>query len=160
MRSKASGNLAIVRKFESDGAAETFPGGAFVGDLVLLRAQRHPRHLAARRLGQIEAKAAPARADIQQALTRLDGELGCQVPLFGQLGLFQIGIGGEIGTGILPVAIQEEVVDGALNVVVVRHVAPRPTGGIELHGAPDQIAHNIECARPGRHRMLLGVLQQ
>ena len=76
-------------------------------------------------LGEIEAEPAPARADIEHALAGLDGELGGEVALLGELGLLQVAPWREIGAGILPVAIEEEVVDGAVDVVVVRHVAPR-----------------------------------
>ena len=79
-------------------------------------------------LGEIEAEPAPARADVEHALSRLDGELGGEVALLGELRLLEVGALREVGAGILPVAIEEEVVDGAVDVVVVRHVAPRPSG--------------------------------
>ena len=42
-------------------------------------------------LGQIEAEPAPARADVEHALARLDGELGGEVALLGELRLLQVG---------------------------------------------------------------------
>ena len=77
-------------------------------------------------LGEVEAEPAPARADVEHPLAGLDGKLGGEVALLGELGLLEVRALGEVGAGILPVAIEEEVVDGAVDVVVVRHVAPRP----------------------------------
>jgi hypothetical protein len=84
------------------------------------------------RLGEIEAEPAPARADVEHALSRLDGELGGKVALLGELRLLEIGALGEVAARILPVGIEEEVVDGPVDVVVVRNVAPRPSGRVEL----------------------------
>ena len=47
----------------------------------------------------------------------------------------------------MPVAIEKKVVDGTVDVVVMRHVALRTARGIELHEPPDQI--------PGDHQTLV-----
>src|SRR5437763_861224 len=64
---------------------------------------------------------------------------------------------GEVAAGILPVGIEEQVVDGAVDVVVVRNVALRPSGRIELHQAPEQIAAGVEALGPARQGPALQV---
>ena len=71
----------------------------------------------------------------EHALARRDGELGGQVALLGELRLLEIGAVGEVAAGILPVAIEEEIVDGAVDVVVMRHVALCAARRIELQQA-------------------------
>src|SRR5205823_1917256 len=100
---------------------------------------------------------APARADVEHALSRLDGELGGKVALLGELRLLEVGAFGEVAAGILPVGIEEQVVDGAVDVVVVRNVASRPSGRIELHQPSEQIAAGVEALGPARQRPVLQV---
>jgi hypothetical protein len=127
MRSKRPSTLAVVLELEAGGAREALSGRALLRDLELLVAERHAGDIALGDLGEVEPEPAPAGADIEHPLARRDGELGGEVALLGELRLFQARALREVGTGILPVAIQEEVVDGAVDVVVMRHVAPRPS---------------------------------
>ena len=143
---EVAGDLAIVLELEVHRAGEAFLGGALLRDLELLGAERDAGHVAVGRLGEIEPEPAPARADVEHALAGLDGELGRDVALLGELRRIEVVVLGlEVAAGILPVAIEEQVVDGAIDVVVVGHVAPRAARRIELQHAPDEIAGGVEA---------------
>ena len=60
----------------------------------------------------------------------------------------------EIGAGVLPVAIEEQAVEPAVQVVVVRHVALRARRRVVLVDAALQPA---ECRAQASDRMALGV---
>ena len=108
-------------------------------------------------LGEIKAEAAPTRADVEHALSRLDRELGSKMALLGELGLFEVRAFREVGTGILPVGIEKQVVDGAVDIVMVRHVSSGPPRRIELHDATAEIARGTEAANPAGHGVILEI---
>ena len=75
-------------------------------------------------VGEIERKAAPSAADIENTLTRLNEELGGDMALLGELRIGQaLAWPLEIGAGVLPVGIEEEIIEAAVEIVVVRDVA-------------------------------------
>ena len=116
--------------------------GALVRQLVLFFRQRHAGDVGATGFREIEAKAAPARADVENLHAGLDVELGGEMALLGQLRVFQRAvIGLEIGAGILPVAVEEEVVELARQIVMVGDVVLGLADRIVLVDALDQLAH-------------------
>ncbi len=62
---------------------------ALAGELGLRLRQRDPRDVDAVLLGRVDGEGAPAAADVQDALARLQGELGADELALGELGLFQ-----------------------------------------------------------------------
>ena len=96
---------------------------------------------------QIEREPAPAAADVQHPHARLDQQLGGDVPLLVQLCRLQVEVRlGEVGAGVLPVAIEEQVVQLAGQIVMVRDVAPRARHRIELARAAQQTMEAAERA--------------
>ena len=105
---------------------------------------------------QRQRQAAPAAADVQHRQVRpVEAELRGDVPLLGDLRLFQRLVAvREVGAGVLPVAIEEQAVEPAVQVVVVRDVAPRAVRRVVLvDAAPDDAEGG---AQPG-DRMARGV---
>ena len=88
------------------------------------------------------------------------GELGGQMPLLGALGglerCFSVW---EVGAGILPVGIEKEIVDRAVDVVVVRDVAARAAGRIELCEPAREEARDVQALCPARQRVRHGILE-
>ncbi len=69
--------------------------------------------------------------------------------LLGELGVVERGVGGlEIGAAILPVGVEEQGIEPAVEVVVVRHVAARALARIELGEAAGEEAQQELRARP------------
>ena len=78
-------------------------------------------------LGQIEAKAAPARTDVEHAVAAADQQLGGEVTLLGQLGIVEGGVRRlEIGAAILLVGVEEEGIEPPVEIVMMGDVVPRP----------------------------------
>ena len=76
-------------------------------------------------LVQVERRPAPAAADVEHALAGLQIELGGDMRLLVGLGLFEaVGGIGEVGAAVLPVVVEEEVVELVADVVMVGDVAP------------------------------------
>ena len=60
-------------------------------------------------------------------------KLGGEMALLGELGVVERLIGRfEIGAAILPVGVEEQRVEPAVEIVVVRDIAPRPRPRVEL----------------------------
>ena len=72
----------------------------------------------------MQAHAAPSRADVENLQTlAVHDQLGCDVTLLGHLRLFEIhGRILEIGAGILPVGIEEQVVEFTRQIVMMLDV--------------------------------------
>ena len=128
---------AIVEQLE--GTRSSSPSAAARAALPqLLGRQRDAGHARAVVARQRQRQAAPAAADVQHREIRAGrAELGGDVPLLGRLRLFQRLVAArEVGARILPVAIQEQAVEPAVQVVVMGDVAPRAAGRVELVEAP------------------------
>src|SRR5438270_5026370 len=96
-----------------------------VGDRDLLFRQRHPRNIRAGEAREVEAETTPSATDVEHVLAGLDGEFGRDVPLLCELRFLEgLCIMLEIGTGILPIFIQEERIELVSNVVMMRDIAP------------------------------------
>ena len=132
---------------------------AGVCDLQLFGRERDARDVGAAHLGQIEAKAAPARADVEHTVAAPDQQLGGEVTLLGQLGIVERGIRRlEIGAAILLVGVEEERIEPAVEIVMMSDVIPRPAAEIELPDVPRQIAQPPLQPSPVRHHF--GLIEQ
>ena len=135
-----AGNVAVIGEQEFCLPAQVLFPGTGVGDLQLFGRQRNAGHIGAGHLGQIEAEAAPARADVEDAVVAPDQELGGEVTLFGQLGIVERGIRRlEIGAAILLVGIEEEGIEPPVEIIVMSDVVSRPATPIELPDVAGQI---------------------
>ena len=105
-------------------------------------------------LGEIERKPAPAAADVEHRGAGLvDAKLGREVALLGELGIVERLVGRlEIGAAILLVAVEEERIEPAVEVVVVRDVVAGAGPRIELLQAAEQIARPAAAATPNSAR--------
>jgi hypothetical protein len=66
------------------------------------------------------------------------------VPPFGELSIVERLVRSfEVGAAILLVGIEEQFVEPAVEVVVVRDIAPRPGPRIELRHAPEQVTAEL-----------------
>ena len=102
MRSKRSGDVAVVLQAELDLACQARGLGALLGDRQLLLRERDADDLHAGGLARSSASAAPAAADVEHRLAGLEQQLGGDVALLGRLRLLQGHVGlGEVGAGIL-----------------------------------------------------------
>ena len=83
---------------------------------------------------QSEREATPAGPDVQYRQVRpIDTKLGGNVPLLGDLCLFQRFVATrKVGTGVLTIAIEEQAVKPSVQVVMVRHVPLRACRRIVL----------------------------
>ena len=99
--------------------------------------------------GQVHREPAPAAADVEHAVVALDQELGRQVPLLGDLGVVEGLVGGlEVGAAILAVGVEEQRIELAVEVVVVRDVAARALRRIELPQPAVEVSDQPLQARP------------
>ena len=159
MRSNVSGNVAVVAEQEFCLPAQVPFAGAGVRDLQLFGRERDAGDVGAGHLGQIEAKAAPARTDVEHAVAASDQKLGGEVTLLGQLGIVEGGVRRlEIGAAILLVGVEEEGIEPPVEIVMMGDVVPRPAAPIELPGVPREIAHPPLQAAPARNHF--GLIEQ
>src|SRR5262249_26252278 len=110
---------------------------------------------------QVEREPAPAAADVENMLSRLQKQLRGEVPLLVELRRVEILVGlAEISTGILPVGVEEETVEAVREVVMMRDIGARPALRIVLLEPAQEVAEaGIE--RPqGMVRRLLEIARQ
>ncbi len=140
--------LAVILEMEAHAVGKPGGGGPLGRELVLFDREGEAGDVGAGLAGEIKGEAAPARADIEHLHARLQQQLGGEMPLLVELRRLQIVAGiDEIGAGILPVRIEEEVVERARQVVMMRHVAARAVRRIELLKAAEQ---DVDPAGQGR----------
>ena len=91
--------------------------------------------------GECQGEPTPAGTDIQHGQIRtIEAELGGNVPLLGNLCLFQRCVRmRKIGAGILAVAIEEQTVETAVQVIVVRDILARAMRRVVLINSPLQL---------------------
>src|SRR5216684_590786 len=119
-----AGFPAIVEQLEAHLVGNAAFERAAARHGMLLLGQGDAGHVDTELLAEKEAHAAPTRADVEHALAGLQQELGRDVALLVELGLFQRLLARlEIGAGILAVAVEEEIVELVLEIVVMRDVA-------------------------------------
>jgi hypothetical protein len=148
---EALGHRAVILQAELHHVVEPAFGGARTGDGELLFRQRDAGDVGAAMLGEIKGKAAPAGADVEDALAGFDVKLGGDVALLGELRLVQrLPRPLKIGARILLVVVEKQVVEPPVEIVVMRDVAAGTALGIVLRNAPEEAARHIdELGVPG-----------
>ena len=133
----------------------------FRGIIMLLFRQSDPEDIAARRLlGQMQRETTPAAADVENAVVRLDQELGREVPLLGELRVFQRLICMlEIGAGILPVRVEEQLIEPTIEIVMMRNISLRTSRQVAMTEDPQLRADMIDDAGDQRMRAVLRLPQ-
>ncbi len=89
----AGREMAVVLEQEPRPVGDALLAGARVRDLVLLFRQRHAGDVDIGMIGEIEREPAPARADVEQLLARRERQLGGEMPLLGELRIFERRLG-------------------------------------------------------------------
>ena len=127
------GGLAIVEQLEVHAVGKAGIGGAALRHFELLGREGEAGDGDAAFAREIEREAAPAAADIEHALPRLEQQLRRDMALLVGLRFLDRLVGRqEIGAGVLPVAVEEEIVEHVGEIVVMRHVLARAVQGIVL----------------------------
>src|SRR5579871_5031021 len=112
MRSNRSGTSRKSCSRNSTGS----PFSAARHRALLLR-ERDAGHRACASLREIKRQAAPAAADVEHALALPQHQLGGEVPALGELRVVERLIGRlEIGAAVLPIAVEEERVEPAVEI--------------------------------------------
>ena len=112
IRSNRPSTRAIVDQLEADMVGDAGFLRAPPRDLQLLLRQGDAGDVDPGDLVQIERHPAPAAADVEHSLARLQMQLGGDVRLLVGLRLFQaVGRVGEVSAAILAVGVEEEVVE-------------------------------------------------
>ena len=148
--------LAIIPQVEADAVREPGGGGALGRELVLLDGKGKAGDLDIAFLGEIEREPAPAAADIEDALSGLEQQLGGEMALLVELRRLEIVVGpAEIGAGILPVLVEEELVEPLREVIVMGDVLARAMHRIVLLQPAQELAEpGIEGAQRVDRRAL------
>ena len=123
-------------------------------DRELLLRQRDAGDLDVAVLGEIEAEPAPAGADVEHPLSRLERELGGDVALLGELRVLQRRDAVlEVGAGILQVVVEEERIEPPVEIVVVRGRCGAPAlGGLNCRTRRvSRRSAGCQDHRPRRH---------
>ncbi|EGO95883.1 hypothetical protein APM_1296 [Acidiphilium sp. PM] len=129
-----AGHRPVVHQFETDAIGEPLRLGAAacLRELFLGKGDPgHPRAIVAR---QGQRHAAPAAADVENFQVRpVEQQLGGDMPLLRRLCLVdRLVAARKIAAGILPVTIEEQRVEPAVQIIVMRDVALRAAGIVEL----------------------------
>ena len=137
-------------------------GHAPQGVFMLLLGERYAKDIAARRvLGQMQRETTPAATDVENAVVRLDQELGGEVPLLGQLRVFKRLIGMlEIGAGILPVRVEEQLVQPPVEIVMMRDIGLRASRQVAMTEDPQLRSDMVDDTGDERMRAVLCLPQQ
>src|SRR5690606_27558938 len=130
--------VAVIHQLEAAAILQAHLGAAFLAKLVLLDRKGNPRYVAACLLGKIEAKTTPAGANIERLQARpCQIELRCQVLLLVVLRLLKAIVEvPEVSAGILPIRIEEIIVECSGEVIVVGDVLLCLADRIELLQSP------------------------
>ena len=127
------GAIILQAKFERVG--QVLFAGALPGDRKLLLRQCDAGDFRAAEFGEIKPEPAPAAADVEHAAVGAlaDEKLGGEMALLGELRVVERLVGRlEISAAVLPVGVEEERIEPAVQIVVVGDITPRPGGQIEL----------------------------
>src|SRR5262249_6911766 len=109
----------------------------------------------AEKRGEKGCNPAPTAADGEHTPIQRDEKLRRKVTLLRKLGIVERLLAGlEIGAAVLPVGIEKQRVKLAVEIVVVRRVAPRPRARIELFDAAMEVADEPLQPRQRRRSVL------
>src|SRR6516162_3852737 len=138
----------------------TVLGGPILGAPVLLLRQRDARHLRSGNLGEVEREAAPAAADVEDAGARAQAKFRREMPPLGELRIVErLLVRLEVGTAVLLVAVEEQPVKPAVEIVVVCDIAASAAPRIEVLQTPERVAQKPARREPTRHGNLLVIEQ-
>ena len=119
-------DVAIVDQLELDPVRHPRRLGPLPSDRQLLLRQGDPEHVDVRDAVQIQSQAAPAAAEIEHPLARLQQQLRGDMRLLVELGLLDaVRRIGEVGAAVLHVRVEEEPVEVVADVVMMDDVALR-----------------------------------
>ncbi len=130
---------------------------------MLLVGQRDAGHVGAGDLGKVQAQPAPAAADVEHAQVSFmavaaEQQFGGEVPFLGELGVVERLLGAvEIAAAVLPVGVEEQRIEPAVEIVMMRHVVARAPARIELLQAAVKVTQQPLRPRPVRH---VGILAE
>src|SRR5262249_11668422 len=143
--------VAIVLQAEVDSVHYPFFSRARVCNLKLSVGQRYAGDPRATKFGKVERKTAPTAADVEHATAGWYEKLRRKMTLLRKLGIIARLPGSlEIGAAVLPVGVEEQRVKLAVEVVMVRDIAPRSPARIELLSAAIEVSNDPAQSRAGR----------
>ena len=147
-----AGDGAVILKREGDAVGEAGGVRAGAGGFELLGGQRDAGDAGAVILGQRDGHAAPAGADVQYVEIGLgEAEFGGDVAFLFGLGFFERFVAaGEVGARVVPVAVQEEGIEAAVEIVMMGDIAARAGNWVVLGSF-------AECAGDGAAQRKAGV---
>src|SRR5215831_8633710 len=144
-------HVAIVLQAELDSVRWSLFSRARVCNLKLSVGQRYARDTRSTNFGKVERKTAPTAADVERVTTGRYEKLRRKVALLRKLGIIEGLLGSlEIGAALLPIGVEEQRVKLAVEVVVVRDIAPRSPARIELLSAAIEVSNDPAQSGPGR----------
>ena len=148
----AAGRVPVVLEQDAGAVGEADGPRALVAPADLLLGERDAGDVDPALAGEVAVQRPPAAAHVEHALAGPQQELGRDVPLLGALRLLDVlAPGREVGAGVLALAVEEELVEGAREVVVVGDVGLRAPERVELLHAAQQEADR-GCHQPARGR--------
>ena len=120
------GDRTIVLQSEIDRPSEALLLLASSRDAELFLGQCDAGHFGTAMFGKVERQTAPATSNIQHPMSRLHQKLCCQMPLLGEVRLAKaLSRVFKIRSGVLAIRIEKEVVQSAVQIVVMRDVTLR-----------------------------------
>ena len=126
IRSNWPCDVAIVHQLELDPVGDARLRGALLAEVDLVGRERDAEHVDVVMAVEIQREPAPAAADVEHLHAGLQVQLGGDVRLLVELGLLEaVRRVAIIGAGILPVLVEEELVEPPGEVVGVLGVAAR-----------------------------------
>lgn len=130
---------AVIAEEEADLLRKTFVPGPKVRVLQLFLREGDSRDFNTMLLCQGQSKSSPPRTDIKNLLPRMEQKLGGEMAFFQFLAFLKCFIpSSEIAAGVLPVLIEEEVIEMARKVIMPCDVAPGAGRGVDLEEASEK----------------------
>jgi hypothetical protein len=144
-------HVPVVLQSELDLLRHSFFARARPRERKLLLRKRDAGNARPAELGKIERKPAPAAADVEHAPVLRHEKLRRKMPFLGELGVVErLFLGFEIGAAVLPIGVEEQRIELAIKIVMMRDVAPGSPVWIELLQPPMEVARQPSQLRPRR----------
>jgi hypothetical protein len=142
-----AGLFPVIAQMKPHAVGKPGRFGPPVRHLVLLLGEGEAGDVAVAFSREVEREAAPARPDVEHLVAGPQQELGRNMPFLVALGGVEVVVGrAEVGARILPVAVEEELVELVRQIVVVSNVAAGSRHRIVLveasHQAPGRVAQS------------------
>ena len=127
------GHVAVIAQLEFHFVRQPLGLGALGGPGMLFGREGDAQNLRSVIAREAERQPAPPAADLEHAHSGLQQQFPGDMRLLGSLRFLQAHLGlPEIGAGILPVFVEEEIVERRRQVIMMRHVLPRAMGRVPL----------------------------